>query len=112
MPLIDCPACNRQISTEAVACPQCGHPNHPKTPGSAAPPCYACTSPATTRCQSCNSLSCAVHLQSIYVQHGRGGAYELRCDSCYSSEESWQMITWAIAGLIAIGVLLLVLSSG
>jgi hypothetical protein len=26
MPLIDCPACGRQISTEAESCPQCGHP--------------------------------------------------------------------------------------
>jgi hypothetical protein len=27
MPLIECPACGRQISVEAEACPQCGHPN-------------------------------------------------------------------------------------
>src|SRR5262245_26617017 len=35
MPLIDCGACGRQISTEAIACPQCGHPNRPppRTPG-------------------------------------------------------------------------------
>src|SRR5262249_18006261 len=32
MPLIDCGACGRQISTEAVACPQCGHPNRPSPP--------------------------------------------------------------------------------
>jgi len=40
---------------------------------------------ATTRCQSCGALSCAVHLTSIYVPHGQGGAYELRCRRCYSS---------------------------
>lgn len=27
MPLIKCPACGREISSEADACPQCGHPN-------------------------------------------------------------------------------------
>ncbi len=47
--------------------------------------CYRCSATATTRCQSCGALSCAEHLQSIYVPHGRGGAYELRCASCYSS---------------------------
>ena len=26
MALIDCPACDRQVSEAAVACPQCGHP--------------------------------------------------------------------------------------
>lgn len=24
--LIDCPACHKQVSSEAVSCPQCGHP--------------------------------------------------------------------------------------
>jgi hypothetical protein len=34
MPLIDCAACGRQISTEAASCPQCGHPNRslPRAP--------------------------------------------------------------------------------
>ena len=31
MPLINCPACSREISTEAEACPQCGHPNRAST---------------------------------------------------------------------------------
>lgn len=26
MALIPCPACQHQVSTEAVSCPQCGHP--------------------------------------------------------------------------------------
>ena len=34
MPLIECPACGRQISVEAEACPQCGHPNRLKLQGS------------------------------------------------------------------------------
>jgi hypothetical protein len=106
MPLINCPACGHSISTEAEACPQCGHPNRkpaPKPSGlaegtsPAAPTCYACSAPATTRCQSCGALSCAVHLHSIYVSHGQGGAYELRCDSCHSSA-----ITWKILGPILV----------
>ena len=32
MPLIECPACRRQISVEAAACPQCGHPNRSAWP--------------------------------------------------------------------------------
>jgi len=32
MPLFECPACGRQISVEAEACPQCGHPNRLTTP--------------------------------------------------------------------------------
>jgi hypothetical protein len=32
MPLIECPACGRQISVEAEACPQCGRPNRLTTP--------------------------------------------------------------------------------
>ena len=100
MPLIACPECGRQISTEAEACPQCGHPNRPGFQPPKGPTCYACSAPATTRCQSCGALSCAVHLQSIYVQHGRGGAYELRCQSCYSSAQAWQVVGWIIMAIV------------
>jgi hypothetical protein len=113
MPLIECPACGRQISVEAEACPQCGHPNRPTAPAAAAgPKCYACSASATTRCQSCGALSCAQHLQSIYVYHGHGGAYELRCDSCYSSAEAWKVFGWVFAGIILIIVLVIFLSHG
>ena len=107
MPLTNCSACGHQISTEAEACPQCGHPNRP--PG---PTCYACSAPATTRCQSCGALSCAEHLQSIYVQHGRGGAYELRCQSCYSAAVTWKIIGWVLAGVVLVIVLIILLQMG
>jgi len=107
MSLINCPACGRQISVEAEACPQCGHPNRPAAP--TGPPCYACSAQATTRCQSCGALSCAQHLQSIYVTHGRGGAYELRCQSCYSSAQAWRIFGWVVGGILLIIVLGLVL---
>jgi predicted amidophosphoribosyltransferase len=104
MPLINCPACGREISIEAEACPGCGHPNRPRAPSG--PSCYACSAAATTRCQSCGALSCAEHLQSIYVWHGQGGAYELRCQSCYSSAMTWQVLMWVIAGIVLVIILL------
>jgi hypothetical protein len=110
MPLIRCPACSREISTEAEACPQCGHPNRPTTRAPAGPKCYACSAEATTRCQSCGALSCALHLQSIYVTHGHGGAYELRCESCHSSAMVWKVVGWVFAGIILIIVVLVILS--
>jgi hypothetical protein len=109
MALIPCPACGHQISVEAEACPQCGHPNRPAAPA-AGPKCYACSAPATTRCQSCGALSCAQHLQSIYVPHGRGGAYELRCESCYSSAVSWKVFGWVVGGIVLIIGLVIFLS--
>jgi hypothetical protein len=104
MPLIPCPECGRQISTAAEACPQCGHPNRPVAPvrTESGPQCYACDTPATTRCQSCGALSCALHLQSIYVSHGQGGAYELRCESCHASAMTWKVIGFVLVGIFAI----------
>jgi hypothetical protein len=70
------------------------------------PQCYACSATATTRCQRCNALSCAEHVQSIYVSHGRGGAYELRCQSCYSSAMTWKVVSGVIVAVIVILFLL------
>ena len=104
MSLIPCPECGRQISTVAEACPGCGYPIQarpsPQTP--TGPTCYSCSAAATTRCQSCGALSCAEHLQSIYVTHGHGGAYELRCESCYAEAKTWQIIGWVIFGIVAV----------
>jgi hypothetical protein len=100
MPLINCSACGRQISTEAEACPQCGHPNRTSTRAPAGPRCYGCSAAATTRCQSCSAFSCARHLQSIFVSHGKGGAYELRCEGCYSSAQAWQVFGWIVGGIV------------
>jgi len=104
MPLIDCLACHRQISEHAAACPHCGHPNDQAA--ATGPKCYRCSAAATTRSQSCGAFSCAVHLQSIYIYHGKGGAYELRCDSCYESAQTWQMVGCIISiiGLIAFAI--------
>jgi hypothetical protein len=125
MPLISCPACGRQISTAAEFCPQCGHPNRPGGDSSGdfssdflksgephpaaaqpltGPTCYACSLPATTRCQRCGALSCASHLQSIYAYHGQGGAYELRCQSCYSSAAAWRTFVWIMVGIGLVAV--------
>src|SRR6187455_2580069 len=106
MPLINCSACGNKISVEAEACPQCGHPNRLVTQESAGPQCYACSATATTRCQSCGAFSCARHLQSIFVSHGRGGGYELRCENCYSFAMAWKII----GGIIALVIFLIVLA--
>lgn len=105
--LMNCPACARQISTQAEFCPQCGHPNRGARPLRTGPRCYACADAATTRCQSCGALSCAQHLQSIYVSHGKGGAYELRCETCYSNARAWQWFGFGIAVISIIVVLMI-----
>jgi hypothetical protein len=110
MPLIDCPECGRRISTAAEACPQCGHPNRPTGHTTTGPQCYACSATATTRCQRCGKLSCAEHLQSIYVPHGRGGAYELRCETCYSSAATWKMFGCIVGIIVFVIVLALIFS--
>ena len=111
MPLINCPECGHRVSTEAEACPQCGHPSRPPVREPAGPKCYACSLEATTRCQSCGALSCAEHLQSIHVYHGRGGAYELRCDSCYSSASAWKVTSWVLAGIVIVVGLVIALAT-
>jgi hypothetical protein len=110
MALIPCPECGRRISTAAEACPQCGHPNRPAAPAPAGPKCYSCGAAATTRCQSCGALSCAVHLRSIYVSHGRGGGYELRCEGCYSSAMAWKVVGGVLFVIVLIFVLLMMAS--
>src|SRR5262245_57852246 len=110
MALVNCPECDRQISTEAEACPQCGYPMRVAAPVDEGPTCYACTAPATTRCHSCGKLSCALHLRNIFVSHGRGGAYELRCESCYSSAMVWKVVGFAIAAVVLVFILLFWLS--
>jgi hypothetical protein len=104
MALVGCPECGRQVSTAAEACPQCGHPVRGRS-APAGPSCYACSAAATTRCQSCGALSCAQHLDSIYVHHGRGGAYELRCQSCYASAQTWKVVGWVFAALVLLVML-------
>src|SRR5262249_53124665 len=110
-PLVNCSACGRQISTEAESCPQCGHPNRAAPPVSTGPRCYACSQTATTRCQSCGTLSCAEHVQSIYIVpwsicgFGPDGGNELRCESCRASAATSNMVGWVIGGIIVVAVI-------
>lgn len=105
--LVPCPACARPLSTAAAACPECGHPMRAAAP---VPSCHACEAPATTRCQRCGVLSCALHLRSIYVHHGRGGAYELRCATCFSSAEAAKSRN-LVLGVVLVVVMLVVVCS-
>jgi hypothetical protein len=107
MPLIPCPECGRQISTEAEACPQCGHPNRPAEPPAApGPKCYACPAGVTTRCVRCGTLSCALHLNPVTVPNGYGAGRELHCQKC---RDAAQAVTKAVAFLVLFGVLVLTL---
>ena len=110
MPLINCPACGHRISIEAEACPECGHPNRHPTQAHDEAKCHACSATATTRCHKCNALSCAQHVQSIYVPHGEGGAYELRCKSCYDDAAFWRGFRWVILGILFIIFLIFMVS--
>lgn len=111
MALIHCPECDRQVSTQAAACPGCGHPiadTAPVPPSEpAGPGCYSCTAAATTRCQRCGTLSCAEHLQSIYVSRGKGGSYELRCESCYSMAWMWRIVSGVLFVIVLIFILII-----
>jgi hypothetical protein len=81
MPLICCTACGRQISTEAAACPQCGHPNRP---ASLAPtPCKSCSQPAIGACKKCGKFYCA--------KHGGGTSYGPLCSTCYVCKRCSQL---------------------
>jgi hypothetical protein len=36
------------------------------------------------------------------VSHGRGGAYELRCESCYSSAVAWKVVGGVLLVIVLI----------
>jgi hypothetical protein len=81
MPLIRCTACGREISTEAAACPQCGHPNQP---ASLAPtPCKSCSQPAIGACKTCGGFYCD--------KHGRVTSYGPLCSACYVCKSCSQL---------------------
>jgi len=85
------------------------HRRHAPVPPSepAGPGCYSCTAAATTRCQRCGTLSCAEHLQSIYVSRGKGGSYELRCESCYSMAWMWRIVSGVLFVIVLIFILII-----
>lgn len=89
MTLIECPACGRQISVEAVSCPGCGHPHDASHVQRSNAVCYACKNTATTRCQRCGKLACVQHVYPVEVIQNSisrgiswGISWELRCDAC------------------------------
>jgi hypothetical protein len=79
---ISCAACGRRISTEAEACPQCGHPNR-RTPPAAprlATQCKTCAQPAVGSCKACGGFYCA--------SHGGLASFGLSapiCSACYDA---------------------------
>jgi hypothetical protein len=114
MHLIPCPACGREISTQAEACPQCGHPNqHISLPAKNEPACYCCDRRATTRCQNCNALSCGLHLYNVFRWHStKHGSHDLLCGDCVKSHNRWVMLGWYLIGaglaLAILGMIVLI----
>lgn len=51
-----------------------------------------------------------MHVNSIYVTHGRGGGYELRCESCYSFALIWKLVGFIL--FLIIGSIILLVFSG
>ena len=82
MKLISCPACGREISTEAEFCPGCGHPHRQLNPEEQEK-CYKCSKEATTRCIECGEYSCAKHLEPYSTHKTRG----LVCKKCIEKFE-------------------------
>ncbi len=100
--LIDCSACNRQISIEAESCPGCGHPNRTPIALPKKDTCYACSATATMRCQVCGALSCVNHVSSEWALDP--GTYELQCESCRPRRVFGFFMAQAI--IFAIGLIL------
>ncbi|NNE91199.1 MAG: zinc-ribbon domain-containing protein [Verrucomicrobiales bacterium] len=82
MKLIQCPACSNEISPAAEFCPKCGHPNRTGNSPSTMS-CYQCDSPATQKCVHCETLSCAVHLESCRANKDR----VLLCLACAEKQK-------------------------
>ena len=50
-----------------------------------------------------------LHLHSIFVQYGNGGANELRCEGCYSSATRWKVVNavFVVALLVTVAIVFL-----
>lgn len=117
--LVPCEACGRSISTEAAACPQCGHPGAggpralpraslPAAVGSG-PPCHACEAPATTRCSRCGTPCCVEHLAAAAVGGRWGSEVALRCADCAGVAERirrLRVVLTVVVGIVLLSVIL------
>ena len=103
MPLISCPACGRQVSTEAAACPQCGHPNRHPPPAATRSPaqCRSCGEPAVGACKACGRFYCA--------RHGGVAGFGLAapiCAVCYDANRPQVGCRAVLAAVLGIGCLI------
>ena len=104
MALINCFECDREVSTQAEACPHCGCPVSGKQ--DSGPRCYNCPASATTKCQKCSTFSCPEHVHSIDL--GKAG-HELRCDKCYSDAEASKKLSCLFAIFLMAALLIMFL---
>jgi hypothetical protein len=101
MPLTPCPACGRQISTEAVSCPQCGHPQGASERAPTERKCYACAAIASETCERCGAPACAKHLKGGR-ERGAGTKYQLLCKGCRSDAKKEETSS-SVLGCVILG---------
>jgi hypothetical protein len=104
MSLIGCPACGRQISSEADACPQCGHPNRKTPPAATGLPsqCRSCGEPGVGACKACGRFYCA--------RHGGVAGFGLAapmCSVCYDANRLQVGCRAVLVAALGIGCLIL-----
>ena len=105
MPLIGCPACGRQISTEAEACPQCGHPNNLVAEGTPRRKCYACAAEATLKCQKCGRRGCMDHIVGQTVGFGQYALNAMLCKDCGSRANTYNWVALVLIAIVLLWVL-------
>jgi hypothetical protein len=113
MALLPCPECAQNVSTEALACPHCGYPIKAGVALSVAVPeirCSICPRPATTRCQKCDSLSCAEHVFSTTIGNVDWSQKVFYCANCRRARGNAQAIVVVIGCLVVILVPTLILA--
>ena len=94
MALTSCDECEREVSTEAEACPHCGYPIRGTASDPVGPKCYACSAGATTKCQKCAALSCVEHVQPHNV-----GSY---CPTCHAAKVEGVRMAWWLMGTFCV----------
>lgn len=128
MPLVQCPACERQVSTEAHSCPNCGHPS----PGRSAHPAPSpqvldATIRSVARCFDCGCDIPEGHVRRRRVADVRETKVQPKlmrtkvelttrhsvvdlCPSCDGKRQEWVAVG-VVVGLIAAVALIAFLAS-
>jgi hypothetical protein len=104
--LIDCVVCGRQFSSEAEACPQCGHPNRVRTRVPRLSGCSRCGSPAVGACTRCGRFYCPQHGGKRRFWDGSGQGCCEKCIRQWARNYGFGLV------FTVIGVLIILLLAG